>query len=641
MYDASKQTTGLELRRRLETEVLVCDGAMGTMLLGAGVSSERCLPELCLSRPDLVRAIHRAYVSAGAQIVTTNTFMANRLMMRRYGLDADVRRLNLAGAELALEVCRERGSKVLVAGSVGPATAPGRMSDPGEVEVWAAIGEQVAALDEAGVDLLIFETFGDLGALVSAVRTATETSSLPVIAQVTFLEDGRTIAGDTPEAVAEALSALEVAALGANCTLGPSGLRAVAERLARATMTPLSIQPNAGPPTLVNGRFQYQQNEEYFARAAQRFVELGASIVGGCCGTTPRHTAAIAAAVAGLRPGPRRGAIAAKTNAGELVGSVARGSDQFREKLLGGEFVVACELRLPEGSDPDAALAEVDLVSQAGADAIVIAPTSSARAHISPVSFGLLVRERLGMDAIFTAATSDKSLLGLQADLLGAHAFGLQTVLCESGTPAPTGQYPNVGGLFEVSPLELIEMLHSLNEARDHTGARIRRATTFLIGARVNPSAEDPEQQVALARREIAAGAHFLLTAPVFDLSDLQRFRTVLGEPRVPLLLGITVLKDYDHAEYLRYEVPGVRIPESVLDRLREDGGAEVGRQLATELVWAASGLVQGVVLTPPSGGAAEAAELLGAVLGIANGWQGPARLPLPRPPSPAPGDPA
>ncbi len=494
MADADAAGRELELRRRLEREVLVCDGAMGTMLTAAGASLDRCLPELSLSRPDLVRAIHRAYVSAGADIIETNTFLANRLALRRYGLEHQVERVNATSVELAREVCAEKGSAVLVGGSIGPAVSPRRASSVPGAEAVKALTEQVEALDRAGVDLLVFETFGDLAALVQAVRATKEVSGRPVIAHVTFLEDGRTIAGDPPEAVAAALEELGVVALGANCTLGPRGLRSVVDQLARSTTVPLSVQPNAGPPTFVNGRFQYERNEEYFARAARRFVELGASIVGGCCGTTPRHIEAVAAAVRGISPGPREAEQRPTLLGGASVRPVAPQSGQFRTKLLGGEFVVGCELRLPEGSDPDAAVAEVELVREAGANTVLIASTASARVHISPVTFGLLVRERLGMDAILTATTWDKSMLGLQADLLGAHAFGLQTVLCRTGTPPPEGDYPNLSGVFDVTSIDLIEMLQSLNEARDHTGTRIRRATSFLIGAARQPRRGRPRR---------------------------------------------------------------------------------------------------------------------------------------------------
>jgi methionine synthase / methylenetetrahydrofolate reductase(NADPH) len=587
---------------------------MGTVLGAAGVSFDHCFPELCLSRADLVQAIHRAYLSAHADIIETNTFGANRILLERWGLQDRVEEINRVGVELARQARDEMGVEALVAGSIGPSSAPRRARVAPDTEEVGALVEQAVALEAAGADIFIFETFGDLAVLEESVRVVQQVCTLPIVAQATFLNDGLTISGASPAQVADALESVGVAALGANCTLGPRGLLTVIEHLARATTLPISVQPNAGSPSFVRGRVQYRHNEEYFARSARRLVELGVSIVGGCCGTTPRHTEAIHEAIAGLTPGRRepaeRPTLVVRTN----ERSTQRGASRFREKLVSGEFIYASGLVLPDGSDPDAAVAEVALLTEAGADAIVIAETADARAHMSPVTFGLLVQERLGIEPILSAATWDKSMLGLQADLLGAHAFGIEAVLCTTGVPAPEGTYPGLGGVFEVTSIDLIDMLQSLNEARDHTGARIRRATSFLIGARVNTSADDLSEVVARTRQKIAAGAHFLVTDPVFDLVRLERFCNALGDTDVPLLLGVMAPRDYEHLEYLHHEVSGARVPDEVLARLATTTGPDAGRELVVDIARAVRDRIQGVVVLPSDGGAVEGAALIDAI---------------------------
>ena len=528
-------------------------------------------------------------------------------------------------AREAREASDDRGSQLLIAGAVGPAISARNPHAVGDRQATVALVEQAVALAEACVDVLIFETFGDIASLTGAIPAVVAATGLPVIAQMTFLEDGRTIAGDTPEAVAAALENLDVAVIGANCTVGPNGMRDVVERLSRATTMPLSVQPNAGPPVFSRGRFQYQQNEDYFARTAIQFVRMGASIVGGCCGTTPHHIEAIANAVRGLDPGENRGSRRGLPLYHEHR-EIQPVASRIGARLQAGEFVVGCELRPPEGSDPDAMLADVGRLRDLGVDAIVIAPSPQARAHISPVTFGLLLRERLGVEAILTQTTFEKSMLSLQADLLGAHTFGLQAVLCQTGTPMPEGAYPTLSGV-EVSSIDLIAMLNALNEARDFSGGHLHRATSFFVGGRVNPSALDLEGELERTRAKIAAGASFFITDPTYDITDLVRFCDALAMPQVPLLLGVTALRDLQHAEYLRYEVPGVNVPDRALALLRDATGPDTGLEIAANLVWQASGYIRGVVAMPSLGDPVGGAHLVNAILGTERGWHLPTRF--------------
>jgi homocysteine S-methyltransferase len=613
------------VRERLASEILVCDGAMGTMLHAGGVSLDRSLPELNVSHADLVRSIHRAYIAAGADVIETNTFGASRLRLARFGLEARTAELNRAGVRLAREAQDQAGhAALLVAGSVGPATPAGLGHRLAVRELRDAFREQIEALFDGGIDLLIFETFGSLTELIEAIGVASSLGAVPLVAQMTFVEDGRTLGGDSPEEVATTLSELGVAALGANCTLGPQGLLDILGELARYTVLPLTAQPNAGPPTLVDGHFQYTAADPgYFARHARRFVELGATLVGGCCGTTPAHIEAVATAVAGKQPAAPRH----RSGGGSRLAAVAvnppdqadtsAAANPLLERAAGGELVLACELPPPAGAEADRAVADAALLKAAGCHAVIVGPVGSTRAHVSPASLALLVQQRVpGLEVILTATTWEKSLMVLQADLLGTYAFGIRHVLCRTGTPPLHGDYPNAAGVWEVDSLGLIEVLRGLNEGRDYNGIPVGRPTTFVIGARVNPAASDFTHEVLTARRKLLAGADFLVTPPVYDLDALERLLEAVDPPdSIPVLLGLMPLQDMRHAEYLQHEVPEMAVPRQVIERMCQAGesGPAVGRDIARDFLRAARERVRvnGVVLSSAAGSAAELAALL------------------------------
>ena len=626
MRAGRSRSASLDVASRLASQVLVCDGAMGTLLHAGGVSLDRSLPELNVSNPDRVRSIHRAYIDVGADVIETNTFGASRFRLARYGLAAQVALLNKAGARAAQQARDEAGATaLLIAGSVSPATPAGQRLAARELR--DAFHEQVEALYEGGVDLLVFETFGSLTELSEAVGVAQSLGSLPVVAQMTFVEDGRTLGGDTPEQVATALSRLGVTLVGANCTLGPQGLLDILTELARWTSLPLAAQPNAGPPTLTDGHFQYTSSDPaYFGRQARRFVELGATLVGGCCGTTPAHIDAVATAVRGLQRTPThrlpRGvqlhtAPARRATVEDLEGPV---QSPLVSAAARGELVVACELPAPLGADLQKAAADAEVLKAAGCQAVVVGPVGTTRVQASPASIALLVEQRVpGLEVILTATTWEKSLMVLQADLLGTYAFGIRHVLCRTGTPPLHGDYPNAAGVWEVDSLGLIDVLRGLNEGRDYNGIPVGRPTTFVIGARINPAATDFAHEVATARRKLASGANFMVTPPVYDLEALEQLVVAIDpQPEVPLLLGLMPLQDLRHAEYLQHEVPDMSVPKAVLERMCRAGeqGPAVGRELALELFRAARqrGLVQGVVLSSASGLADDMAQLVPAL---------------------------
>ena len=601
------------------TRVLVCDGAMGTMLQAAGVSLDISLPELSLSRPELVKAIHGAYIAAGADVIETNTFGACSTRLARFGLEGKVAEINHASVRVAKEAAAAADHPVLVAGSVGPATPPMTRGRVSMSLLRDAFKEQMAALAEAGVDFIILETFGNTDELIEAITAAREAApGLPVVAQMTFMEDGRTLAGETPAEVAAKVEGLGLAGLGANCTHGPQGLLEILAELSRHTSLPLAAQPNAGSPTFVDGRFQYATDPAYLARYATRYVQAGAALVGGCCGTTPAHVEAIAAAVKGLRPASRRRppSATADTNAKEKAGSSVPPS-RMLQRLAEQRFVVIGELGAPTGGAADQALTDAAVLQEEGATAVLIASPNSPRAQVSPTSLAVLLQQRVeGLEAILTVATWEKSVMSLQADLLGAYAFGVRHVICRTGTPPLLGDYPNTGGFWDVDSVELIQLLRGLNEGHDRHGIPLAQPTAFVIGARINPTAEDVEREIADARRKIEAGVNFLITPPLFEVETLERLMDAAKVPAdLPVLIGVMPLRDFNHAEYLQHEVPGVLLPEQVIERMwkaRDDAPA-IGREIARELIDRArkGGRLRGVVISSSNNDVDEMAGLV------------------------------
>ena len=575
--------------------VLMCDGAMGTMLHAAGNSLDRALPELNLSNAELVSTVHESYLSAGVDVIQTNTFGASALRLAEHGSAGPVREINLAGVRIAREAQERAGRQVFVAGSVSPAVTARQRPLVSPAQRVAAIREQVSALAEGGVDVLILETFGYLGELAEAVTAAAELTGAPIIAQATFAQDGRTLGGETPREVAITLSRLPVVALGTNCTLGPQHTLTVVTELIRHTSLPVSAQPNAGLPRRAAGRrFEYPIDGGYFARYARRYAEAGASLIGGCCGTTPTHLKAAVTAVAAHRP--RHGRATARVTADGPTAAPAEPGG-LAERLAAGQFVVAAEI-VPADGTGDQAAGAVTALRERGLGTFLVSPPQTARAHLSPLNLALQLRQRLGADAVATMTTWDKTIMALQADLLGAHALGMRTVVCATGNPPLRGDYPNVDGIWEVDSVGLAGLLNGLNQGRDSNGLALATKTSFHIGARFNPGARDAAAEVARTRAKLRAGAQFLITRPVYELDTFRRMTAEL-DAGVPVLLALAPLSGFAEAEFLAHEVPGVTIPEPTLRALERagSGAAAVGLDLAATLAAQAGALAHGVVL--------------------------------------------
>jgi homocysteine S-methyltransferase len=437
-----------DLVTSLSQRVLICDGAMGTMLHAAGNSLDRALPELNLSNAGLVSTVHESYLSAGADMILTNTFGANRLRLADQGFGEMVREINLAGARIAGRAREGAGRQVFVAGSVSPAVTASQRRRVAQAERDAAIRDQVEALAEGGVDVLILETFGYLDELAEAVTVAAEVSDLPIIAQATFASDGRTLGGESPREVASALSGLPVVMLGTNCTLGPQGALSVVEAMMPHTTLPVSAQPNAGLPRRVAGRrFEYNIDGAYFARYARRLVEAGAALVGGCCGTTPAQIQAAAREISGMSPAgatrlPRAAAPRGTVPPVTLAGQGGGPSEHLSERLAAGEFVVAAGITPPLGGTADEAADQTAELRERGIDTFFVASRPSARAQLSSIDLAFQLQQRADIETIATVTTWDKTIMALQADLLGANALGIRNVVCETGNPPLLGDYP-------------------------------------------------------------------------------------------------------------------------------------------------------------------------------------------------------
>jgi homocysteine S-methyltransferase len=571
---------------------------MGTMLHAAGVSLDRVLPELNLTDPRLVTGVHARYLAAGADIVLTNTFRASRPQLALAGLGDRAGEINHAGANLAREAVAAAGGEAFVAGSIGPVfTGHQRSRMPVAARVEALL-EQATFLAESGADLLHFETFADLTELMAAVQ-ACAAFGLPIVGQLTFMEDERTLMGQEPEAVAAALQESGLTVVGTNCTLGPQGILRVLRRLGERTTLPLSAQPNAGLPRRVGRRrFEYAVRDDYFARHGRMYAELGASIVGGCCGTTPEHINAIHRAVAGLRPlrPPRSGT---GRSVPGLAAVPSPSGSTLRELLTGERFVVGVEIRPPAGADPNPSVEQALECCRSGARFISVAPASTARAQMSALSLASVLKLQTPHEVAVTVTTWDRSIISLQADLLGAQACGVSTVICRTGNPPLQGDYPNLDGVWDVDSIGLIELLRSLNEGIDANGIPIRTPSSFFIGARFNPGAADLDAEISRTRAKMSAGADFLVTWPLYDSGRLRRMHRELGEAAPPVLLTLQPLRDASEADFLRHEVPDVHVPEEVAHRLTGAAGDDrnTGLQVALEVLADVQDLVQGVVL--------------------------------------------
>jgi len=596
------------LIERLRREVLTGDGAIGTMLYTKGVSLDSNFEHLNLIRPALVRELAGQYVAAGAQIIETNTFGANYTKLSAIGLGHKVAEINRAGVTIAREAAA--GRDILVAGSVGPLVqikGDDRELTPAEME--AVFRVQCSALAEGGVDLLLLETFSSLEQLQAALRAARD-CDLPVCASLAFLEGGRSADGTSVERFCEAMEAAGADIIGANCGAGPLELLKVIKRLAALTDLPISAYANSGFPEYRDGRYIYRATPEYFADMAAKMTAAGANLLGGCCGTTPEHIAAVANKIAGIKP-------AARSRIPRITVSEPPPAIQKETSFLdhwGSRTVITVELDPPKGLDCSRIIAGSRRLKEAGADAINLAENPLARPRMGNIALGSLIQREVGIEVIVHITGRDRNLIGMQSDLMGASLLGIRSILAVTGDPATMGDHAGATSVFDLHSLTLIKLLNDMNKGVNAIGNPIGEGTGFTIGAAFNPNTRNMAVQAERLRKKVANGARFTQTQPIYDPAVLFEALEATGDCGIPFLPGIMPLVSERNAEYLNNEVPGITVPDAVRARMKgleKEAGAREGLAIAKEFIDATIGAVGGYYLIPPFGKYELAVELI------------------------------
>ncbi len=596
-----------QILKRLQKEVLVGDGAIGTMLYAKGVSLDSNFEHLNLVRPGLVAELAREYVAAGAQVIETNTFGANITRLSAIGLGHKVAEINLAGARIAREAA---GVTALVAGSVGPLVAikgEERELDSGLIE--DAFRLQCLALAEGGVDFLLLETFSSLQQLILAVKAARETG-LPVGASLAFLEGGRSGDGSTVESFCEAMEQAGADMVGANCGAGPLELLKVIKRLSALTDKPISAYANSGFPEYLDGRYIYRATPDYFAAMALEMVAAGANLVGGCCGTTPDHITALARVLTGRRP-------AARGRLPAVSVSEPRQAPQRAASFLdgwGNRTIITVELDPPKGLDCSRIIAGCRRLKEAGADAINLAENPLARPRMGNIALGSLIQREVGIEVIVHITGRDRNLIGMQSDLMGASLLGIRSILAVTGDPATMGDHAGATSVFDLHSFTLIKLLRDMNSGVNALGNPIGSGTGFTIGAAFNPNTGNMAVQAQRLRKKVLNGARFAQSQPIYDPAVLFAALEATHDSEVPFLPGIMPLVSERNAEYLNNEVPGITVPDSVRARMKgldKESGAREGLAIAMEFIDASIAAVGGYYLIPPFGRSELAIELI------------------------------
>lgn len=605
----------------LQDHVLVFDGGMGTMLYQKGVFLNRCYDELNLSRPEIVKEVHRSYLRAGADAVETNTFGANRYKLRGFGFQDNVREINRLGAAVAREAV---GDAAWVAGSIGPLGLKIEPWGPTSIEeAEEAFREQAQALLDGGADLFILETFTDLNEIHQAIKAVRSLCDLPVVAQMTLEEDGNSLYGTAPEIFTKRLDEWGADVVGINCSVGPQVMLESLERMVKVTARPISVQPNAGKPRAVDGRNLYLCSPEYMSSYARKFILTGAKIVGGCCGTTPEHIKAIKSSVRALRPAHVGVEISIPPEQRVEVHPVDRAKkSRVAAKIVAGELVTSVEITPPKGWDTSKVVEGAKLLKAAGVDAINIPDGPRASARMGAQALAVILEQRVGVETILHYCCRDRNLLGMQSDILGAAALGLKNLLIITGDPPKMGDYPDATAVFDVDSIGLTNMASRLNQGLDLGGNPFSPPTAFLVGVGANPGALEMDHEIRRFQYKVEAGAEFAITQPVFDTRQLRDFLKRIDGFRIPIIAGIWPLSSLRNAEFMNNEVPGVHVADEIMERMRRADAAgnarEEGIAIARETIEEILGLVQGIQVSAPFGRYQAALDVLGSVIGRA-----------------------
>jgi homocysteine S-methyltransferase len=612
-----------EFRRKLDSSVVVADGAMGTMLYARGVFINRCFDELNLSAPQLVKEIHQDYVKAGALLLEANTFGGNRLRLGAFGFAEKLKAINEAGVRLAREAA---GEKAFVAGSIGPLGVPIEPLGPvSYAEARAIFREQADALVAAGIDALVLETFYELDELREAIFAAREAAGpdMVIIAHVTVEDDGRLRDGTTTEDFTRKLAEWPADAIGVNCSGGPKVVLETIEKMSALTDKPLSAMPNAGQPTTVEGRNIYLCSPEYMAQYARRFLQAGARIVGGCCGTTPEHIKTIRSEVRSLQPVTQLRAAVTVDDSKPAVKRLPKvpvaGKSQLGAKLSAGKFVAFVEILPPRGIDASREIAGAKLCKENGIDCINVPDGPRASARLSAQVACQLIQEQAGIETVLHFCCRDRNILGIQSELLGAHTTGIRNLICITGDPPRMGSYPDATAVFDVDSIGLTNIANGLNQGLDIGGNPIGSQTALLIGVGANPGALRMDEELKRFDWKVQAGAEYVVTQPVFDLGLLEQFLRAVEHYKLPVIAGIWPLTSYRNAEFMVNELR-VPVPHEYMERMHladtADRARAEGIAIAREMVQRVRPLVRGVQLSAPFGRyemAVQVADAIGA----------------------------
>ncbi|MEZ5196709.1 MAG: bifunctional homocysteine S-methyltransferase/methylenetetrahydrofolate reductase [Bacteroidales bacterium] len=567
----------------IKDNLVLFDGAMGTELYNRGVFINSCYDELNLTRPRMIREIHEAYAQAGADVLETNTFGANRLKLQKHGLEDRLYEINNTGARLAREAA---GDNIYVAGSIGPLNLRlepwGPLSEEEAREIFA---EQAQGLIDGGVDLVIFETFTDLHLMQQAIIAIKEKFDIPVIASMTIGNDGNSLFGTPPELFASKLKQWGADVIGINCSVGPKPMLDALEKINDVVDLPVSIMPNAGTPVDVEGRNIYLATAEYFAEYARRFIQAGARMVGGCCGTDPSFTKQMRSAIQSIQPRTIvQKSIKVKPVEKPVNTILACEKSSFAKKICNGEFVTTVEIVPPRGTDASVAVDQARLFKEAGVDAINIPDGPRALSRMGASYLSLIIQQQAGIEVIQHYACRDRNLLGMVGDLLGAYGAGIKNLLLITGDPPKMGTYPDATAVFDVDSIGLTNAVNYLNSGYDLGGNPIEKPTGFYIGVGVNPGAIDLDYEIRRFEWKVKAGAEYAITQPVFDNDLFVKFMKRIEHVKIPVIAGVWPLVSVRNAEFMNNEVPGASVPDSIMKRMYATKSKEEAQELGIEI---------------------------------------------------------
>jgi len=589
---------------------ILLDGAMGTVLNQRGVRFDECFDALNLTQPALVGEVHNAYIQAGSQVIETNTFGANRFKLAEHHLEDRLAEINRAAVDLARRVVAASFRPIWIAGDIGPLgvrLAPFGRLKPEQAR--DAFAEQIKALADAGVDLLVFETMTDLFEIREAIAAAHEVApNLPVIASMTFTRDDRTLLGNDAAQVARSIHEAGADFIGINCSDGPNQVLRLLKKMVQAVPGgKYSVKPNAGWPQQDGGRIRYPAGPQYFGEYALAFWQTGASLIGGCCGTNPQHISAIATAIENAVPRQLTQNLVFESDEVEEISAGGFAPTNLSQKLSSGRFTIAVEMDPPRGLSAHKLIAGASLLSEAGADVIDVADSPMARMRMSPWAVCALIQQKVGIETVLHFPTRGRNLLRVQGDLLAAHALDVRNVFVVMGDPTAIGDYPDARDYYDLVPSGLIKLIkQGFNTGVDHSGTDIGQPTSFFVGCALNLNPADPQAEIKNLRRKIASGADFILTQPVFDPvaaeAFLKQYTETCGPLEIPLMVGILPLANARHAAFLHHEVPGILIPDMIQERMARSGeeDSSTGIKIAIELIQQVRGFAQGIYFMPP-----------------------------------------